>query len=236
MGEDAVRGRGRGSGHRHHLGFIKVEVGVHRQRARHTSVAHILHHRAFRTVELVFPLRVKVQLLGDPETVAAVKADNVAVVGCSIRAIRVFRVIDSVLEVSPFVHRISQIVSFVVIGGDAVLVQRVGLGVEIHRAFWVGVPATESVEVALSEHGQADFVTVTDAEVHGLVFATPVETLVAACLRMQEYAVLNLTPFGIDAHAAERHRGERVRLGTGLVRVPPFEKESIFPLGKVGCV
>ena len=89
VGEDTVRRRGRGAGHRYHPGFVKVAVGVHRQGTRHTTGAHILHYRAFRTVELVPPLCVEVQFLGDPEPVAAVKADNVAVVGRSIRAIRV---------------------------------------------------------------------------------------------------------------------------------------------------
>ena len=146
VGEDAVRGRRRGSGHRHHLGFVKVEVGVHRHRARHTTGAHILHHRTFRTVEFVPPLRVEIQFLGDPETVAAVKADNVAVVGRSIRAVRVSRVIDGILEVTPFVHQVSLIFSvLVVVGSDAVLVQRIGPGIENHRAFRVRVPAAERV-------------------------------------------------------------------------------------------
>ena len=228
MGEDAVRRSGRGAGHRHHLGFVKVEVGVHRQRARQTTVAHILHYRTFRAVEFVPPLRVEVQFLGNPKTVSTVKADSIAVVGCSIRAVRVSRVVDGILEVSPFVHPVCQINPLDVVGGNAVLVQRVGLGVENHHALRIGVPATERVEVALSKHGRADFVTITDAEVHGLGFTAPIETLVVAGLRMQEHTVLNLTPFGIDTQATERQRGERVGLGTSLVRIPSFEYISIF--------
>ena len=146
-------------------------------------------------------------------------------------------VVDGILEVSPLVNQVCLIGSIlVVVGGDTILVQGVGFGEESRDAFRLRVPSAECVKVALSEHRRADFITIADAEAHGLVIATPVEARVAARLRVQEHAVLHLSPFGIHAHTAERHRGENVGLGTGLVGIPPFENKTVFSLGKVRSV
>ena len=240
IGENAVGRRGGRTRHRHHLGFVKVQVVVHRNSARHTTTtfAHILHHCALRTVELVFPLCIEIQLLGNPETIAAIKTDKVAVIWLSIRTVRVSLVVDGILEIPPLVNQVCRIgrILLDVVGSvdfETLLVQGVGLGEESRGAFRLRVPSTEGVKVALPEHRRADFITIADAEAHGLVIATPVEARVAARLRVQEYTVLHLSPFGIHAHTAERHRGERVRLGTGLVGIPPFKNKTVFSMGKV---
>ena len=169
------------------------------------------------------PLAIEDKFLGNPVTVAAIITYKVRIVTRRIGYI------------TPLVHRIGHVNRLVVCKCNRFLRQLCS-GLEKFRAFRVGVPAHKLI-TCTDTCGKADSSSVTDTEVHCLVFRSPVQRLVGAGIRTQENTVLDLTPLGIDGDVTHRHFAPRTRCRTTCIHVPAFKDVPLLSSGKRGnCV
>ena len=217
ISENLVVGRRGGSRCRHHLRFVQIEIGVlFRHAVWNALVANVSHIHAFGAVQFVPPTGIQIQLLRNPEAVASVIADGIAVEGGAVHRIMNF---------SPSVHRVRHIHLFDVGGGDGLFREGGDLREETILAFWVEIPTAELIQVALTR-GRTDFSAIADTEVHGLGGVTPVQTRIRARLRVQKHAVLYLAPPGIHHQVAHRHGAESVFSCASFIHIPTVEHKS----------
>ena len=154
------------------------------------------------------PFGIEIDSLGDPETVFAVIAGNIGV--------------DRILtEDAPLIHGIGKIFRLIVCrtAGD--------LGRLVKYGSIRPVPAVEFITGTLACR-RRDLSAVRNAEAHLLVVTAPGKGHVFVCFRMQEYAILDLTPLGIDSDAADRHLVPGIRYCAAFVDIPAFEDKSGF--------
>ena len=192
------------------IGWSSVAAGNSRILRR---VGQAIHNAdAVCTIDGRTPLGIQIEFLGNPEAV------NIGVVRCT---------------VAPLIHRVGEMRGLVVSIVNRALVQPVGISIEHLGAILVEVPPNEDVTVARTGRS-TDLIAVGDTEVHSLRLGAPVERGIRFGVRMQEHAVLDLTPLGIYRHATDGQGAVEVELGCArLVHVPALEHITGF--GAIEC-
>ena len=112
------------------------------------------------------------------------------------------------------------------------VVQRVRIEIECVREVLVGVPADELVIIA-NASDRVDTLARIYTE-RSLLAAHGEGRVRSGNVGVEEHAVLDLNPLGIDRHAALRHGIEGVCLGACLVDVPAREDVACVWIGFIG--
>ena len=208
---EALTFRCSGRGERARRGGVDVGVGVGFPNV--ITVHDILDRDALGAFGRGMPLTVQVELLGDPETVAAVIAGDIGVPGCAF---------------AELVHGVRHIHGLIIRSGDSGVVQNKGFVAEQACAGRVKEPSVKLI-ARTGAHRGVQFAAGRDTEVHRLGFRAPVQRIVIASarqgrLRVQEHAVLVDDPLGIHGDTVDRHRREVIGDRAELIRVPARER------------
>ena len=208
---EALTFRCSGRGERARRGGVDVGVGVGFPNV--ITVHDILDRDALGAFGRGMPLTVQVELLGDPETVAAVIARDIGVPGCAF---------------AELVHGVRHIHGLIIRSGDSGVVQNKGFVAEQACAGRVKEPSVKLI-ARTGAHRGVQFAAGRDTEVHRLGFRAPVQRIVIASarqgrLRVQEHAVLVDDPLGIHGDTVDRHRREVIGDRAELIRVPARER------------
>ena len=204
---EALTFRCSGRSKRARRGGVDVGVGVGFPNV--ITVHDILDRDALGAFGRGMPLTVQVELLGDPETVAAVIARDIGVPGCAF---------------AELVHGVRHIHGLIIRSGDSGVVQNKGFVAEQACAGRIKEPSVKLI-ARTGAHRGVQFAAGRDTEVHRLGIGAPVQRIVIASarqsrLRVQEHAVLVDDPLGIHGDTVDRHRREVIGDRAELIRVP----------------
>ena len=155
------------------------------------------------------PLGIEIVLLRDPEAV------NV-----TIRS----------RPIAPLIHGLRHVGRFIIWRSDCRFIQHCA-GSEWFCATFICVPAKEFISRTKSG-GCRNLATITHTEVHILGLRTPIQCGICSRIRMEEYTVLDLTPFCVYCDAFRRHGRKRILLCAVLVCIPSFKNVSIYCSGR----
>ena len=172
------------------------------------------------TFQRRMPLRIDVQLRGNPETIFSWSTFVTVIIPSS-----EIGVVVRPDQLTVIIISIRHIDGLIVRSRDVGRIDGIGFSVKHLCEFRIKIPAIKFPTCQISTGRLTDVAAFTDTESHCLICSTPVD--IAGCsirvIHVKEYTVLLLTPFCIDSNTAFRHFAECIWLSASTINKPSFK-------------
>ena len=201
--------------------FRTIDIGVRIRRSTCTIFSCIVfHYDTGSSFQSRMPLRVDVQLLGNPETIFTWCACIIVIIPSSEVGIVVWS--D---QLAVYIISIRHIGGLIVRCCYIRLINGVCFTVKDLCKTFIEIPAIETESCQISTSRFTDMSTFTDTEGHRLILRAPID--ITSCtfwiINVKEHTVLLLTPFCVDRNTAFRHCSKYIRLCTSIINIPAFK-------------